>query len=86
MKVALSLYSTLYRVVFQALPTYLVKKDVEEILLGFPQLNLAQFHAALSYYYEHQTEIEADMESDNLSALLERFNLEINSDGIMSPK
>lgn len=65
---------------------YRTSQNVEEILSGFPQLNLAQFYAALSYYYAHQAEIEADLEADELSELLTRFNLDIDVNGVMIPQ
>jgi uncharacterized protein (DUF433 family) len=34
----------------------------EEMHEQYPHLSLAQIHAALSYYYEHQAEIDADIE------------------------
>ncbi len=34
----------------------------EEMHEQHPHLSLAQIHAALSYYYEHQAEIDADIE------------------------
>jgi len=34
----------------------------EEIHDEHPDLSLAQIHAALSYYYDHQTEIDAEIE------------------------
>ena len=37
-------------------------RTVEQILKSHPHLNLAQIHAALSYYYEHQDEIERDIQ------------------------
>lgn len=33
----------------------------EEICLQHPLLSLAQVHAALSYYYDHQSELDADI-------------------------
>ena len=33
----------------------------EEMQLQHPHLSLAQIHAALSYYYEHQEELDADI-------------------------
>lgn len=33
----------------------------EEIHQQYPYLSLAQIHAALSYYYDHQPEIDADI-------------------------
>src|SRR5690349_15029598 len=34
----------------------------EETHLQHPDLSLAQIHAALSYYYDHQQELDADIE------------------------
>ena len=34
----------------------------EEIHFQYPDLSLAQIHAALSYYYDHQAEIDAEIE------------------------
>ena len=34
----------------------------EEMHLQHPHLSLAQIHAAMSYYYEHQEELDADIE------------------------
>jgi uncharacterized protein (DUF433 family) len=36
----------------------------EQMLLAYPSLNLAQLHAAISYYYENQDEIEAELAED----------------------
>ena len=36
----------------------------EKILETYPFLNLAQVHAALSYYYENRAEIEASLSED----------------------
>ena len=56
-----------------------------EILAGFPDLTPAQLHDALSYYYDHQAEIDADMETDELPAILERFHLELGAGGVLRP-
>jgi uncharacterized protein (DUF433 family) len=34
----------------------------EEMHIQYPHLSLAQIHAALSYYYEHQAELDAHIE------------------------
>src|SRR5215212_1768690 len=34
----------------------------EEMHFQYPHLSLAQIHAALAYYYDHQAELEADIE------------------------
>lgn len=57
----------------------------EEILAGHAGLTPAQLHDALSYYYDHQAEIEADIEADELPALLERFDMEIDEAGVFHP-
>src|SRR5436853_5273142 len=36
--------------------------SAEEMHEQYPHLSLAQIHAALSYYYEHQAEVDADIE------------------------
>lgn len=63
-----------------------MKEKVDDILAGFPQLTAAQFYNVLSYYYSYQAEIDADIEADELSALLKQFNFEVNADGVLSPK
>jgi uncharacterized protein (DUF433 family) len=35
---------------------------VEDIHREFPQLSLGQIHSALGYYYDHQEEIDADIQ------------------------
>ena len=34
----------------------------EEMHFQYPHLSLAQIHAALSYYYEHQAELDAEIQ------------------------
>jgi uncharacterized protein (DUF433 family) len=36
----------------------------EEIQAKLPHLSLAQIHDALSFYYDHQEEIDADIEAN----------------------
>lgn len=40
-------------------------KPVEQILVAYPDLSLAQTHAALAYYYDHQKEVEAELAEDD---------------------
>lgn len=37
--------------------------DAEDIQRQYPYLGLAEIHAALTYYYDHQAEIEEQIES-----------------------
>jgi uncharacterized protein (DUF433 family) len=39
--------------------------DVDAIQEAYPDLSLAQIHAALSYYYAHKDELDAQMERDD---------------------
>jgi len=39
-------------------------KPPEQMLVAYPSLNLAQVHAAISYYYENKDEIEAELAED----------------------
>ena len=59
---------------------------VPEVLSGFPDLTAAQLYDALSYYYDNQAEIEADMSEDELPAVLERFDLVLGEDGRLTPQ
>jgi len=56
-----------------------------EILSGHAGLTPAQLYDALSYYYDHQAEIEADIKADELPALLERFDMKMDADGVLHP-
>jgi uncharacterized protein (DUF433 family) len=40
----------------------------EEIQAQYPHLSLAQIHAALAYYYDHQAELDGQIESDSADA------------------
>ena len=49
----------------------------QQIVERYPSLNLAQIHAAISYYYENREELEADLaEDDNAAAEHERRKAE----------
>lgn len=54
---------------------------VPEVLAGFCDLTAAQLYDALSYYYDNQAEMEADMTADALPAVLDKFNLDAAADG-----
>jgi len=51
--------------------------SIEEIIAHYPQLTLAEVHAALAYYYDHRDEIQHDIEQ--AEALVERMKREIPS-------
>ncbi len=47
----------------------------EEILDKYPHLSLAMIYDALSYYYDHQGEIDRDMETDTEENVRREFGL-----------
>ncbi len=48
----------------------------EQMREQFPPLTLAQVHAALTYYYDHKTELDAQISQDLREATLLRAQLE----------
>jgi uncharacterized protein (DUF433 family) len=52
-----------------------------EILAGFPDLTTAQLYDALSYYYDNQAEMEADIAAADQSTVLDRFGLQMDAKG-----
>lgn len=60
---------------------YKMGLSVEEILEGLPQLTPSQVYEALSYYHDHLAEIEGDIKESKVERLLERYGLEVTSDG-----
>ena len=60
---------------------YKLGLTVEEILEGLPHLTPAQVYEALSYYYDHQAEIEQDIEESRVERLIERYGLKVTADG-----
>jgi uncharacterized protein (DUF433 family) len=51
------------KVVQIAIDKYAHGWEAEEIQAQHPHLSLAQIHAALSYYYDHQAEVDRQIES-----------------------
>ncbi len=50
----------------------LQSRSPEEIVSDFPQLTLADVHAALAYYFDHREEIQREMKAaDELAARMQ---------------
>ena len=64
---------------------YKLGLSVDEILVGLPHLTAAQVFDALSYYHDHQAEIEADIATAEPGALLTRYGLRMELDGRVVP-
>lgn len=55
-----------------------------DILEGYPNINLAQFYDALSYYYDHKAEIDSEIEADQPGNFMAQFNLVMDEDGVLT--
>ena len=65
---------------------YKLGLSVEEILEGLPHLTPAQVHEALSYYYDHIAEIEADLAANRAAEVLTRAGVTVTAEGrIVTP-
>ena len=61
---------------------YKLGYSVEEILNGLPHLTPAQVYDALSYYHDHQAEIEAELsKSEDVDGLLKKYHLQMDERG-----
>ena len=59
---------------------YKMGLSVEEILEGLPHLTPAQVYEVLSYYHDHQSEIEQDIEESRVENLIARYDLKVTPD------
>ena len=55
--------------------------SVEDMLASLPHLTPAQVHDALSYYYDHQAEVDQDIEESRVDHLVERYGFKVKADG-----
>lgn len=63
-----------------------VGESVEDILLYYPHLKPAQVYDAISFYLDHQSEIDEYLERNKIEYILEEFNLEMDERGIIRPR
>ncbi len=59
---------------------------VEDIREAYPSLTLAQIYDALSYYHDHQAEIDEELRQNTLEYVLERHNLRLGEKGVLVPR
>lgn len=52
---------------------YRMGMSVAEIVMSLPYLTMAQAHAALAYYFDHQGEVDKDIERSNDIAYWKAF-------------
>jgi uncharacterized protein (DUF433 family) len=63
---------------------YKLGLSVEEILEGLPHLTPAQVYDALSYYHDHQEEIERDIRESRIEWVLKEQSLIMDKEGIIT--
>lgn len=62
---------------------YKAGDTVEEILQSYPHLQGAAVFDALSYYLDHQAEIEQEITDNRLDAVMKKYRLEMDDQGIL---
>jgi len=65
---------------------YKLGLSVEEILEGMPCLTAAQVYDALSYYHDHQEEIEREIQDNGLESIVKRQGLQKDEQGRLIPE
>jgi len=58
-------------------------KSPDQIVEAYPHLTLSQVHAALSYYFDHRSEIQNDLKQD--VELIEHFK-QLRGPGVLEQK
>lgn len=53
----------------------------DEILLFYPHLTAAQVYDAISYYLDHQREIEEELQENEIERVLKGLGLTMDEDG-----
>jgi uncharacterized protein (DUF433 family) len=56
---------------------------VEEIVSAHPHLSAAAVHDAISYYLDHQAEIEQEIAENRLETLTQKHNLSVDEHGFV---
>lgn len=59
-------------------------ESIENYRADHPTLTLAQIHAALSYYFDHEAEIEAEIVANRIERLQDVFDLTVDNRGFVN--
>jgi uncharacterized protein (DUF433 family) len=62
---------------------YKAGDTVEEILQMYPYLSAAAVYDAISYYLDHQGEIEQEIADNRIGAVMEQYGLDMDEQGIV---
>ena len=58
-------------------------ESVEDILLYYPQLKSTDVYDAISYYLDHQAEVEEYLELNKIENVLREFDLQMDERGVI---
>ncbi|HKZ82664.1 MAG TPA: DUF433 domain-containing protein [Anaerolineae bacterium] len=62
---------------------YKAGDSVESILIGYPHLSPAAVHDAISYYHDHQAEIEEEIAEQRIENILKRTGATLDEQGFI---
>lgn len=62
---------------------YKAGDSVEEILQAHPHLNPAAVYDAISYYLDHQQEVEQEIAENRLEALRAKYGVQVDEHGFL---
>ncbi len=65
---------------------YKLGMNIEEIMEGLPHLSAAQIYDALSYYHDHQEEIERDIQEARIQNIVKKYGLKKDKNGRLMPR
>src|SRR5438128_10933017 len=67
--------------------------SADEICIHYPHLRLAEVHSAMAYYFDHQSEIEAEIAEEQRAVEVSRKNaqptpveLRLRAQGLLPPR
>lgn len=71
-----------HRISVRTLAEYLkLGNSVEDIVATYPHIDPAAIYDAISYYFDHREEIEAEIEANKLENLLQKHNAYVDDRG-----
>lgn len=62
---------------------YKAGDSVEEILQAHPHLDATAVYDAISYYLDHQQEIEQEIAENRIEALMDKYGMEMDERGFL---
>lgn len=59
--------------------------SVDDILHAFPHLKASQVHDAISYYLDHQQEVDGEIAQSGVEEIARRHGLRVDEKGLLRP-